>query len=256
MTVLKEFTIDKLNVRVFEGREAMGVCAGSEAIDCLRTLLQRKDEINVMFAAAPSQNETLAALCAAEGIDWGRVNAFHMDEYVGLDPEHPAGFRNFLRRTVFNMLPLKSVNLIDASAADLQAAVRAYDALLRKYPLDVCILGIGENGHIAFNDPPVADFSDHAMAKVVELDQRCREQQVHDGCFQKLEQVPTHAITVTIPALMSAARLFCIVPSATKAEAVKNMLYGEISTGSPASILRMHPNAALYLDPGAAKYIL
>lgn len=256
MTVIKSFMVGKLHVRVFEGRAAMGACAGGEAADCLRALLKEKDEINVMFAAAPSQNETLAALRSAEGIDWSRVNAFHMDEYVGLDQAHPAGFRNFLRRTIFDRLPFKSVNLIAADADDLEAAVRGYDALLRAHPLDVCLLGIGENGHIAFNDPPVADFHDPVMAKTVELEKRCREQQVHDGCFEKLEQVPTHAVTVTIPAMMSATRLFCSVPCATKAEAVRNMLVGEISTACPASILRMHPAAALYLDADAAKYVL
>ena len=256
MAVLKTFKKERLRVRVFDGRASMGDCAGQEAAEYLRALLKEKDEINVMFAAAPSQNETLAALCAAEGIEWDKVNAFHMDEYVGLDPAHPAGFRNFLRRAIFDRLPFRSVNLMDANAADLHAAVGAYDALLRAHPLDACLLGVGENGHIAFNDPPVADFCDPAMAKVVELEDRCRMQQVHDGCFERLEQVPAYAITATIPAMMGAKRLFCSVPSETKAEAVKNMLCGKISTACPASVLRTHPAAELYLDADAAKYIL
>ena len=255
MTVLKSFEAGKLFVRIFENRELMGACAGAEAAEYLRLLLKEKSEVNVMFAAAPSQNETLAALCSAEGIAWHRVNAFHMDEYVGLDPAHPAGFRNFLRRAIFDKFAFKSVNLLDGNAVDLQAAVRDYEALLRAYPLDACLMGVGENAHIAFNDPPIADFNDPALIKVVELEIRCREQQVHDGCFDTLEEVPTHALTATIPAIMQAAKLFCSVPAVTKAEAVRNMLNGEISTACPATILRTHPSASLYLDVDSAKCV-
>jgi glucosamine-6-phosphate deaminase len=256
MAIIKDFKIDKLRVRVFDSRNSMGACAGEEAAAYLRELLNEKDEINVMFAAAPSQNETLEMLCASSGIDWKRVNAFHMDEYVGLDPAHPAGFRNFLRRAILDRFPFKGLYLLDGNAADPLKAAGEYERVLRAHPLDACLMGVGENGHIAFNDPPVADFNDAKLVKVVELELSCREQQVHDGCFKRLEEVPTHALTATIPALMGAARLFCSVPAKTKAGAVRNMLEGEISTVCPASILRRHPAASLYLDTDSAEYIL
>jgi len=254
--MIRDWFVDQLHVRIFASRASMGACAGTEAAACLQKLLDEKEEVNVMFAAAPSQNETLAALCAYPGIDWSRVNAFHMDEYVDLDPAHPSGFRNFLKRAIFDRFPFKSVNLIDGSTGDAEAAAGAYAQLLREHPLDICLMGIGENGHIAFNDPPVADFQDPKWVKVVELEERCRIQQVHDGCFEALESVPTHALTVTVPALMNAREIFCTVPAPTKADAARAMLTGEIATSCPASILRTHPSARLYLDSDSGKYVL
>lgn len=253
--MVRDFTCDKLRVRIFETRQEMGDCAGAEAAEILKKLLAEKEAVNVMFAAAPSQNETLAALLEDPAIDWSRINAFHMDEYVGLDPEHPAGFRNYLRRAVFDRKKFKSVHLINGNAPDPVAEARRYDALLREHPLDLCILGVGENGHIAFNDPPVADFHDQAFVKLVQLEQRCREQQVHDGCFACIDQVPTHALTVTVPGLCQAGVMICSVPAPTKAEAIRRMLRGEISTECPASILRLHSDARLYVDADAGRYI-
>lgn len=256
MTVIKDFNCDKLHVRVFDSRAAMGECAGKEAAAYIKKLLQEKESINVMFAAAPSQNETLAELIADEQIDWSRINAFHMDEYVGLAPEHPAGFRNFLNRAIFGLKNFKSVNLINGNAPDAWEEAARYDRLLREHPLDVCLLGVGENGHIAFNDPPVADFNDHAYVKVVELEERCRQQQVNDGCFDHIDQVPTHALTVTIPGLTQAAAMFCSVPAATKAEAIGHMINDEISTVCPATILRRHDCAKLYADRDSGSMLL
>jgi glucosamine-6-phosphate deaminase len=256
MAVLKDYFAGTLRVRVFDTRAAMGDCAGRDAARRLKTLLENKDEISVMFAAAPSQNETLAALRSDPDIDWSRINAFHMDEYAGLPPSHPAGFRNYLRRMLFDLLPFRSVHLIDGNARNPQEEAARYAALLSENPLDICLLGVGENGHVAFNDPPVADFHDPLLAKVVELDQACREQQVHDGCFARLEEVPTHAITVTVPGLTGAGALFCSVPSSTKAAAVQCMLGGQVTTGCPASILTRHPDAALYLDADSGRHIL
>lgn len=256
MAILKDYRADRLRVMIFDTRQAMGNEAGAQAARCIRKLLEEKEELNVIFAAAPSQNETLAALLAADGIDWGRINAYHMDEYVGLDPDHPAGFRNYLRRTVFDRLPLRSVNLINGNAPDAGEEAKRYGALLREHPADVCLLGVGENGHLAFNDPPVADFQDPCLAKVVALEERCRRQQVHDGCFERVELVPTHAITVTIPGLTGAGHMFCSVPGAAKAEAVRDMLNGTVSCRCPASILTTHPGAVLYLDQESAGYLL
>ena len=256
MAVIKEFYCDKLHVRVFDTRNAMGACAGKEAAAYIKELLTQKESINVMFAAAPSQNETLAELIADEQIDWSRINAFHMDEYVGLAPEHPAGFRNFLNRAIFGLKSFKSVNLINGNAADAWEEAARYDRLLRDHPLDVCLLGVGENGHIAFNDPPVADFQDAAYVKVVELEQRCRQQQVNDGCFEHIDQVPTHALTVTIPGLTQAGAMFCSVPAATKAEAIEHMVNDPVSVACPATILRLHSNAKLYADADSGSRIL
>lgn len=256
MTIIKECYVDQLYVRVFDTQESMGCCAGREAADHIKALLKQKNTINVMFAAAPSQNETLASLTADPDIDWARINAFHMDEYIGLDPAHPACFRNFLKRSIFDLKNFKSVNLLNGNADNPEAEASRYTRLLCEHPLDVCLLGIGENGHIAFNDPPIADFNDPKLVKIVRLEQRCRQQQVHDGCFQTVSQVPTHALSVTITGLMQAAAMFCSVPRATKAEAVQHMLNNTISTICPATILRRHSCAKLYIDAAAGQYVL
>ena len=256
MTVVKDFYCDRLRVRVFDNRADMGQCAGQEAADCVRELLKTQEIVNVMFAAAPSQNEVLETFKAAPDIDWSRVHAFHMDEYVGLHSAHPAGFRNFLKRALFDELPFGSVNLLNGNAENPQEEARRYEQLLKDHPLDVCLLGIGENGHVAFNDPPVADFDDPCLVKIVELEDRCRLQQVHDQCFDAIEQVPTHALTVTIPGLTNARYMYCSVPAATKAVAVGRMIQGEVSTECPATILRTHGHAALYADRDSGALIL
>ena len=256
MAVVKDFQCDRLRVRVFDTRGEMGQCAGEEAAACVRELLKTKAVVNIMFAAAPSQNEVLSAFKSAPGIDWSRIQAFHMDEYVGLDSAHPAGFRNFLKKALFDEIPFGSVHLLNGNAEDPQEEARRYGKLLEENPLDVCLLGIGENGHIAFNDPPVADFNDPCYVKIVELEHTCRMQQVHDQCFEAIEQVPTHALTVTIPALTAAKYMYCSVPAATKAAAVGRMIQGEINTECPATILRKHGNAALYTDRDSGKLIL
>ena len=256
MPILKDFTCGKLRTRVFSTREEMGACAGTEAALKIKELLCEKAEINVMFAAAPSQNETLQTLMADLDIDWNRVNGFHMDEYVGLEETHPAGFRNFLRKAVFNRKPFRSVHLLNGNAQDPEKEAERYETLLREHPLDVCILGVGENGHIAFNDPPVADFQDPKLVKIVKLDEVCREQQVHDGCFASLEEVPTHALSVTIPGLCGAKWMYCSVPAATKAYAVEHLVRDPVSPACPATILKEQEHAFLYTDADAGRGIL
>lgn len=256
MGVIKKMTCDKLRVEVYHTRKELGEAAGTDAAAYIKDLLSKKESINVMFAAAPSQNEMLETLKADEDIDWTRVHAFHMDEYVGLDPAHRAGFRNFLKRAIFDEKPFASIYLLNGNAQDPEEEAARYERLLRDHPLDVCLLGVGENGHIAFNDPPVADFSDSRLVKVVELEERCRMQQVNDGCFAAVERVPTHALSVTIPGLMHAGAMFCSVPGRTKAEAIRHMLSDEISTACPATILRRHANARLYVDADSGQYIL
>lgn len=254
--MIKNYMVDKLNVRIFETREQMGECAGNEAADEIVKAIKKKGCANVMFAAAPSQNETLEALSKRKDVDWSKVNAFHMDEYLDLDETHPAGFRLFLKKAIFDKFPFKNVYLINGNAERKEDVIEEYSRLLKENPLDVCLCGIGENGHIAFNDPAVADFNDPALIKIVDLDEKCRMQQVHDGCFSSLDEVPRKAFTVTIPGMTSASVMICSVPASTKKEAVKEMTEGAITTACPASILRQHKDARLYLDKESATLIL
>ena len=249
------FCKDSLKVMIFSSRSGLGHAAGLDAAEAIKEAVSRKGEANVMFAAAPSQNETLAALCADPDIDWSKVNAFHMDEYISLPEDNPAGFRYYLRERIFGRFSFASVNLLDGNAADPEEEAARYSRLLEAHPMDVCLCGIGENGHLAFNDPPVADFRDPLKVKIVRLDQVCRMQQVHDGCFKTLAEVPDRALTVTVPALADAACIICSVPAPSKAEAVKRTLDGEISEECPATILRTHANARLYLDMDSAGLI-
>lgn len=247
---MEQFQQDCLTVKIYPDRLQLGQQAAREAAACLRALLAQQPVVRCIFAAAPSQNEFLDALRQAEGIEWQRVEAYHMDEYLGLSSDAPQGFGNFLRNALFDHLPFAAVHLIHG-CGDPQQEIQRYSQLLAQ-PVDIVFMGIGENGHIAFNDPPVADFEDPATIKVVELEQTCRRQQVNDGCFDDLSQVPTHALTVTIPALLRAAHIFCMVPNERKAAAVKNTLEGPIATSCPASILRTKPGAVLYLDSQSA----
>ena len=252
---MKALKVDKLNVKIFDTRAEMGADAALDIKNKFRELLSKKETINVIFAAAPSQNDVLKSLAEDKDIEWGRINAYHMDEYIGLEKTAPQGFGNFLREHIFGLAPFRSVNYIDCSAKDPDAEAARYAKLLEENPTDVVILGIGENGHIAFNDPPVADFNDKVLVKPVKLDEICRNQQVNDGCFAKIDDVPTHALSLTVPALVKAPYLFCIVPAPTKAWAVKETLTGSIDEHCPASILRLQDNATLYLDKDSASLL-
>lgn len=246
MTVAEE-TVDQLAVRVYATRQAMGDAAAAAVATRMRDVLARQAELRMIFAAAPSQNELLAALCQAEGIDWARVTAFQMDDYLGLPPDAPQRFSHYLADHLFDHVHPGNVQMIDGTNSAEVERTR-YADLINAAPIDIVCLGIGENGHIAFNDPPVADFHDPEMVKVVTLDAASRHQQVHDGCFAHLDDVPTDALTLTIPALLSGEALFCIVPGPTKRAAVHATLRGPVTTECPASILRQHPTCILYLD--------
>jgi glucosamine-6-phosphate deaminase len=204
------------------------------------------------FASPPSQNEFLYELREIPGIDWKRVTAFHLDEYVGLPNTAPQNFGQFLRVRLFEKVRPGTVHYLDGTAEDLGAECVRYGSLLENHPFDIACIGIGENGHIAFNDPPVADFNDPQLVKVVDLDLMSRQQQVHDGCFKDLESVPKKALTLTIPAIFSARFVYCMVPAPSKAEAVKKTLEGPIGIACPATILRRHENATLFLDKDSA----
>lgn len=240
-------TFDRLEVESFASRAEMGAAAAADVAAALKQKLASQPAVRMVFAAAPSQADMLAELCAAPGIDWTRVTAFHMDEYIGLDPASSARFANWLDAHVFGRLPFAAVHRITPEP-DAEAEVRRYAERMNEAPIDFVCLGIGVNGHIAFNDPPVADFSDPLDVKVVELDDICRQQQVDDDCFPDLASVPHHAVTLTVPRLMRADRLFCVVPGAIKRDAVARTLHGPLTTECPASILRSHAACTLYID--------
>lgn len=242
-------------VRIYQSRQSMGEAAANRLAMEIGAILKRKKNINIIFAAAPSQNEFLSAL-ASEDIKWGQVNAFHMDEYIGLAKDAPQGFGNFLKERLFDKFGFNAVHYLDGNAGDIQSECARYSKLLEEFPVDMVCMGIGENGHLAFNDPPVADFLDPKLVKVVELDLKCRQQQVNDGCFSTLESVPLEALTLTIPALMNASIINCVVPGERKAEAVLNTMTKPIFTDFPSTILRKHKGTVLFLDTESAKYIL
>lgn len=248
-------TLYSLKVSCFDTREEMGRAAAEAVAETLAELTRQKDRVRVVFAAAPSQNEFLRALWQDTRVDFSRIEAFHMDEYVGLREDAPQGFGNFLKERIFDRAPFGPVHYLCGQAEDPASECARYTALLREAPIDVVCLGIGENGHIAFNDPAVADFEDKAWVKRVALDEVCRMQQVHDGCFDNLAQVPTHALTLTLPALLSAKHHFCIVPALTKAEAVRRALIGPVGAQCPASGLRLCPDAHLFLDAQSASLL-
>ena len=250
--MMKRFRKDQLEVKIFDSRAEMGREAANDVSACIKKLLESKQHINMIFAAAPSQNEVLAALKADKSIPWERIRAFHMDEYIGLPADAPQGFGNFLRRAIFDSVPFESVNFIDPTAPDAEEEAARYGKLIDDNPPDLIVMGIGENGHIAFNDPPVADFNDAKSAKVVELDEICRNQQVHDGCFSRIDLVPKQAVTLTVPVFSRAPHLFCVVPAPTKADAVYKTINGEIGERCPATVMRTHKDATLYLDPDSA----
>lgn len=250
MTALTFQTSDGLSVEVHADRAAIGRAAGDAAAAAIRTVLDRRAQARVVFAAAPSQSEMLDALVAASGVDWRRVTAFHMDEYVGLAPDAPQRFAIWLDRQLFSRVPFGRIERLRPDP-DAAAECARYAGLLNAEPIDLVCLGIGVNGHIAFNDPPVADFFDPLDVKQVELDDICRQQQVDDGAFARFDDVPRTAVTLTVPRLMRAARLVCTVPGPAKRAAVRAALHGPLSTACPASILRAHPHCTLFLDAGS-----
>jgi glucosamine-6-phosphate deaminase len=233
--------------QTFPTRAEMGRAAAGDIAAHLRTVLARQPGVRMIFACAPSQAEMLAELAAAPGIDWTRITAFHMDEYIGLEPSHPAGFGPWLARHFLDLVPIGKAHLI-APGDNPDATARDYARRLAEAPIDVVCLGIGVNGHIAFNDPPVADFADPLDVKIVTLDETCRQQQVDEDCFASLDLVPRQAITLTVPRLLASGRMFAVVPGAIKRNAVQQTLHGPIETACPASSLRTHADCLLYLD--------
>ncbi|AIQ58791.1 glucosamine-6-phosphate deaminase [Paenibacillus borealis] len=246
-----EHHVERMRVLVYNHRSQMGAAAAGQVGQRIRALLEQSSApVRIVFAAAPSQNELYEGLVQEQGIDWSRVCAFHMDEYIGLPADAPQRFGNYLQERLFSRVKPGRIELLGRTG-DIGEECRRYTALLNEAPIDIVCLGIGENGHIAFNDPPVADFADPYLVKAVLLDEACRQQQVNDGCFASLDEVPTHALTLTVPALMAGRHLFAIVPGKAKHKALQAALHDPVSTACPASILRTHPGITLFTDRDA-----
>jgi glucosamine-6-phosphate deaminase len=239
---------DQLLVEIHPTRQAAGQAAARAAAEALIGPHHGQSDLAVIFATGASQVETLAALTSIEGVPWLEITGFHMDEYIGLPINHPASFRRYMREKLTDRVTLKQFHEINGNALDPYRTAASYADQLRAAAPKLCLLGIGENGHLAFNDPPVADFSDPLDAKVVELDRMCREQQVAEGWFAAMDDVPESAVTLTIPALMRVPRLIASVPGIRKAAIVRRALSEPISPACPATVLRSHPGATVFLD--------
>jgi glucosamine-6-phosphate deaminase len=237
---------------VYDTRAEMGRAAADRAAASLRALAARYPEFSVVFATGASQLETLRALVTIPDLPWNRITGFHMDEYIGIPAGHPASFRRYLREELTSRVSLRAFHEVEGDRADPEAFCELYAALLRQHAPRLCLLGIGENGHLAFNDPPEADFEDPKDVKIVTLDRACRRQQVNEGWFASIDEVPARAITLTIPALFRIPELILSVPGTRKASIVERTLREGISTRCPATILRTHPNAWLCLDRESA----
>ncbi|HZZ18753.1 MAG TPA: 6-phosphogluconolactonase [Opitutaceae bacterium] len=242
-------------IEIHGSRAAMGAAAAQRFQRLVSQSLADKGSCRVIFGCAPSQDEFFASLvreARAKPADWKRVEVFHMDEYVGLSAESAQNFRTYLRRNFLDLVQTASFHLIRGESESATAEAERYASLLSGSPIDVIAMGIGENGHVAFNDPPVADFADPLLTKVVEMDEVCRQQQVNDGCFETLASVPRKAITITIPVFAKARNLCAIVPGPRKARAVRDALLGPIGPACPATVLRTHPHAEVFLDHEAS----
>ncbi len=256
MTTLQTLLAEKLAVEIHPTTQAMGASAAQIAAQIIREAVAARGVANVILATGNSQLAFLEALRVIPNIPWQAVNAFHMDEYVHLPPGHPAGFPLTLRRNIIDHVQIGNFFPVPGLATDIDEACRGYEALLRAHPADLCCLGIGENGHLAFNEPYAARFDDPRWAKVITLTDASRRQQVGEGHFASVEETPSQAITLTIPALLAAKHVLAIVPEARKADAVYHTLHDEISTACPATILRQTAHACLFLDPDSAAKIL
>ncbi|HWL17086.1 MAG TPA: glucosamine-6-phosphate deaminase [Opitutus sp.] len=248
---VQQATFGRLAVEVHRDRSELGRAAANACAEYIQSVITARGEARVIFACAPSQDEFLEALVRT-GLDWPRVTAFHMDEYVGMPATSPQSFRRYLREHLLDRVPVGRFLDLDAENVDLAAECARYANLLDEKPIDLICLGIGENGHLAFNDPPVADFDDPVRVKTVELEDICRQQQVNDGWYPALDAVPRHALTLTLPVFRDARRLSVHVPGPRKAAAVRGTLHDAITTACPATLLRLHPAATLYLDTASA----
>lgn len=244
--------VGTLKVQIYPTAKAAGEAAAEAAAVEMRRLSAEREQIGVIFATGSSQFETLRALTSLPGLPWEKVHGFHMDEYIGIDANHPASFRGYLRERLTSRVRMAAFHEINGNASDLEKFQREYIEQLRAADPQLCLLGIGENGHLAFNDPPEADFEDAKEMKIVTLDRACREQQLAEGWFPSFDDVPSHALTLTIPTLFRVPKLLLSVPGKRKASIARRTLHDAISVACPATILRTHPDATLYLDEDSA----
>ena len=242
----ESFQIDALLVKKFGSREHLDGCAAADAAEAITAAIKDKGKARIILASAPSQSGFLNELLS-KSIAWELVHIFHMDEYVGIDATHPASFRRYQQDHVLSKIKPAAFHGIRGESEDSHGECERYARLLAAAPIDVVCAGIGENGHLAFNDPP-ADLEDPKLVKVVALDAACRQQQVNDGCFPNFDSVPRTALTLTVPALLSGRKIFVVVPGPRKASAVQRTLRGSIDGSCPASALRKHRAATLYID--------
>jgi len=249
---LRSLHADHLVVHVYRHRADMGEAAACCAAECLRAAVARGGGARAVFASAPSQVEFLHALAAAPAVDWSRITAFHLDEYLGVPSRAPQAFGQFLRKHLFDQVRPSNAWFLDGTPGDVSAEMERYAQLLREAPLDLACVGIGENGHLAFNEPGDTDFDDAALLRVVTLDERSRLQQVRDACFAALADVPVRAITLTVPAITAAGAVVCVVPGPTKREALRRAIRGPVAPECPASVLRRHADAVVFADLEAA----
>lgn len=240
-----------MEVHVFPSKVEMGAAAAEQAAGLIREAIASRGAANVIAATGASQFEFLDALTRASGIDWHRTVFFHLDEYVGLPSSHPASFRRYLKERIVDRVHPGAFHRIDGEAADPRAECARVGAILARHPIDVAFVGIGENGHLAFNDPP-ADFETEAPYLVVELDEACRRQQLGEGWFASLDEVPRRAISMSVRQILKSRQILCVVPDARKARAVRECLEGAVSPRHPASVLQEHPRATVFLDTPAA----
>lgn len=249
----RQLQIDRLPIAVYASNAEMGLAAALMARQIIQEAIAERGEANLILATGNSQLTFLHALRGLDGIDWAKVRVFHMDEYLGIGPDHPASFPRFLRQHILDAVQPGAFYPVPGQPENVERACRDYEALLRQYPADLVALGWGENGHIAFNDPPYADFDDPVWVKVVALDETSRRQQVGEGHFPSLADVPTHAITLTVPALLAPRQILAIVPEPRKVVAVSACLYGPVSEDHPGSVLRTVGHARLFLDSDSAQ---
>jgi glucosamine-6-phosphate deaminase len=251
----KSFKADALEVRVYARQDEMAAAAAAAARDHLASSLARQGEARVILATGNSQIRFLERLVELGGVDWSKITLFHMDEYLGITADHPGSFRRYMRERVEARLKPRRFHYLEGEALEPIKECERYARLVRALPVDLCCLGIGENGHLAFNDPPVADFEDPLTVKLVQLDVVCRQQQVGEGYFPELAAVPQYAFTLTVPALCSARSMICVVPEKRKAGAVKGALRGPINPACPASFLRRQAHCTLFLDADSASLL-
>lgn len=252
-----EFRVGSLHVEVYPSKKSASQAAATRAAGILAAKAGRSDSLlrRLIVGTGNSQLDLVRALVQEPNVDWGSIEVFHMDEYVGIAPNHPASFRKWLKTELADVVELRAIHYLNGDASDTEQECRRYADLLRAAPIDLCFLGFGENGHIAFNDPANADFHDPLTVKRVTLDTKCRTQQVGEGHFPDVGAVPEEALTLTCPFLISAKTLICCVPERRKAEAVRDALEGPISTSCPASLVRTHPHAFVYLDEDSASLL-